>query len=96
MASITIYSTPTCGFCAQEKQWLTENGVAFTEKDITQDAEAYEEAMQKAGQPVVPITDIDGEIIIGFDRAKIEERLKEVGIATGADKPSQSDHEKAA
>ena len=81
MATITLYTTPTCGFCHMEKEWLKEKKIAFTEKDITTDAEAYKEAVEKAKQPVVPITDIDGEIIIGFDRPKLEARLKEVGAA---------------
>ncbi|HEV2413082.1 MAG TPA: glutaredoxin domain-containing protein [Candidatus Saccharimonadales bacterium] len=79
MAKVTIYTTPTCGFCHMEKVWLKDKKVDFTEKDITTDVDAYHEAIQKANQPVVPITDIDGDIIIGFDRPKIESRLKEVG-----------------
>ena len=62
-----------------EKMWLKEKKVDFTEKDISTDVDAYHEAVKKAKQPVVPITDIDGTIIIGFDRPKIESRLKEVG-----------------
>jgi glutaredoxin 3 len=80
MASITIYSTPTCGFCHMEKEWLKEKGIAFAPKDITTDETAFNEAIEKAGQPVVPITDIDGTIIIGFDRPKLEAKLKEVGL----------------
>jgi len=80
MATITIYSTPTCGFCHMEKEWLKEKGIDFTAKDITIDEKAFHEAVDKAGQPVVPITDIDGTIIIGFDRPKIESKLKEVGL----------------
>lgn len=84
-AKIIIYSTPTCGFCHMEKEWLTKLGVEFIEKDITMDEEAYYEAIKKAGQPVVPITDIDGEIIIGFDRPKIEAKIKELGLLKSDD-----------
>jgi len=79
-ATITIYSTPTCGFCHMEKDWLTSLGIEFIHKDITTDEEAYKEVMKKVGQPVTPVTDIDGTIIIGFDRPKLEKRLKEVGL----------------
>lgn len=82
-SKITIYSTPACGFCHMEKEWLTKLGVDFISKDITMDEEAYYEAIKKAGQPVVPITDIDGEIIVGFDRPKIEAKLKELGLLKG-------------
>lgn len=91
MASVVIYSTPTCGFCHQEKEWLDDLGVAYTDKDITQDADAYREALEKAGQPVTPITDIDGEIIIGFDREGLKERLQEVGLLSKEDKSEESD-----
>lgn len=80
MASVIIYSTPTCGYCHMLKEWLTENNVEFEDKDITMDEQAYNEAMEKAGQPVVPIVDIDGDITIGFDREKIEEQLKSKGL----------------
>lgn len=80
MASVILYTTPTCGFCHMEKEWLKQKGIAVTIKDITVDEAAFHEAQEKAGQPVVPITDIDGTIIIGFDRPRLEARLKEVGL----------------
>lgn len=80
MASVTLYTTPTCGFCHMEKEWLKEKGVEVTVKDITTDQKAFGEAIEKAGQPVVPITDIDGTVIIGFDRPHLEAKLKEVGL----------------
>lgn len=80
MATITMYTTPTCGFCHMEKEWLKEKGIKVEVKDITMDEQAYHEAVAKAGQPVVPITDIDGTIIIGFDRPKLEAKLKEVNL----------------
>ena len=80
MASITIYTTPTCGFCHMEMDWLKDKGITFETKDITVDQKALQEVLQKAGQPVTPVTDIDGTIIIGFDRPHLEAKLKEVGL----------------
>ena len=80
MASITIYTTPTCGFCHMEKEWLKEKGIEFTAKDITVDEQAYNEALEKAGQPVVPITDVDGTIIVGFDRPALEKAIRKAGL----------------
>lgn len=77
-AKVTIYSTPWCAFCKTEKQYLEHLGVDFVSKDIEEDAGALEEYSAKTGGRTagVPVTDIDGEIIFGFDRKKIDEVLK--------------------
>ena len=81
-AQITIYSTPWCAFCKTEKQYLDKLGFAYVEKDIEADKAAYEELMAKNGGNFqgVPVTDISGEIILGFDRAKIDATIKEKKI----------------
>jgi len=71
MANITIYSTPTCGYCKMAKEFLTEHKVAYTDKDVTVDTQAREEMIQKSGQLGVPVLDIDGTIIVGFDQKRI-------------------------
>jgi glutaredoxin len=70
---ITIYSTSWCAFCHTEMQWLDKLGIPYTAKDIEADKEAYEELMSKNGGAFqgVPVTDIKGDIILGFDRPKI-------------------------
>lgn len=80
---VIVYSTPWCGFCRTEKQYLEKKGVAFISKDIEEDKSAYEELMAKNGGAFqgVPVTDIDGELVLGFDRPKIDALLKEKGIA---------------
>jgi glutaredoxin-like YruB-family protein len=82
-AQITIYSTTWCAFCKTEKQYLDKLGIAYVEKDIEADKEAYEELMQKSngGYQGVPVTDIAGTLVLGFDRRKIDEVIKEKGIA---------------
>ena len=77
-AQITIYSTPWCAFCKTEKQYLDKLGFAYVEKDIEADKAAYEELMAKNGGNFqgVPVTDISGEIILGFDRPKLTAAIK--------------------
>lgn len=75
---ITIYSTTWCAFCHTEMQWLDKLGIAYTAKDIEADKEAYEELMGKInGNYVgVPVTDVAGDVILGFDRPKIQDAIK--------------------
>lgn len=77
MAEITIYSTPTCGYCKLAKEFFVKNDVAFTEIDVSVDQDKAKEMVEKTGQMGVPviIVDNDGkeEVIVGFDQARIEE-----------------------
>ncbi len=79
---ITIYSTTWCAFCKTEKQYLDKLGIAFVEKDIEEDKAAYEELMSKSegGYQGVPVTDIAGTLVLGFDRRKIDQLIDEKGI----------------
>lgn len=74
---VIIYSTSWCGFCSAEKDWLEHNGINFEAKDIEEDTEARDELLTKMGGEFrgVPVTDIDGEIVLGFDRAKLSKLL---------------------
>ena len=72
---IIIYSTPTCHFCAMAKQYLTEKNFQFENFDVASDVEKRKEMMDKSGQLGVPVIDIDGQIIIGFNRPKINAAL---------------------
>ncbi|MBP6880079.1 NrdH-redoxin [Candidatus Saccharibacteria bacterium] len=74
--TITMYTTPTCGFCHMAKDYFDDNNVKFTQKDVTQDIDAQREMIAKSQQMGVPVIDIDGEIIVGFDKPKIEKLLK--------------------
>ena len=76
-ANVTIYSAPWCAFCKTEKQYLDHLGVSYVVKDIEEEAGVMDELIAKSGQQSVPVTDIDGVIIRGFDRAKIDTTLKE-------------------
>ncbi|MDB5184393.1 MAG: Glutaredoxin [Candidatus Saccharibacteria bacterium] len=74
--SITIYSATWCGFCHATKQYLDKLGIKYTDKDVDDDRSAAEEAVSKSGQRGIPVIDIDGEIIVGFDRPKIDAALQ--------------------
>jgi glutaredoxin-like YruB-family protein len=73
--AVTVYTTPTCGFCRQVKSYLNQKGVPFQEKDVTQDRTAAAEMVQKSGQQGVPVIDIDGNIVVGFDMGRLEPLL---------------------
>jgi len=70
--SVKIYSTPTCPWCIRAKQFLKENNVEFQNIDVSGDQQAIDELMQKSGQMGVPVLDIEGEVIVGFDRERIK------------------------
>lgn len=83
-AKVIIYSTTWCAFCKTEKQYLDRLGVAYVEKDVEEDKAAYEELMSKNGGAFqgVPVTDIAGELVLGFDRPKIDSLVREKGLVT--------------
>lgn len=70
--SVTIYSTPTCHFCQLTKEFFAANGVTYTEHNVAADLEKRQEMIQKSGQMGVPVIIIDEEIIVGFDKPKLE------------------------
>ena len=72
--SVIVFSSNTCPHCHTVKEFLSQKGVEFTERNIQTDPEARKELMKK-GIMAVPVVEIDGETIVGFDRDKIEELL---------------------
>lgn len=75
MANVTIYTTPTCVYCKMTKEFFKENNVEYTEKDVTTDVAARDAMVEKSGQMGVPVIDIDGSIVIGFDKEKLSDLL---------------------
>ncbi len=75
---ITIYSTTWCAFCHTEAQWLDKLGIPYVKKDIEEDKAAYDELMAKSGGNYqgVPVTDVAGDLILGFDRPKLQDAIK--------------------
>ncbi|MCX5725783.1 MAG: glutaredoxin family protein [Candidatus Saganbacteria bacterium] len=75
MPTVKIYSTPTCPYCKMAKDYLKAKGVKLEEIDISADPARADEIFKRSGQTGVPVLDIDGEIIVGFDRQKINKAL---------------------
>ncbi|MCX6779497.1 MAG: glutathione S-transferase N-terminal domain-containing protein [Candidatus Magasanikbacteria bacterium] len=73
---IIVYSTPSCPYCHMAKDYLDSKNIAFTDKNVAIDEDASEEMVKKSGQMGVPVIEIDGKVIIGFDRGAIDELLK--------------------
>ncbi|MBN2531415.1 MAG: glutathione S-transferase N-terminal domain-containing protein [Spirochaetales bacterium] len=74
--AVTIYSTPSCGFCIKVKNYFKEAGVPFTEYNVADNREKAEEMVRKSGQMGVPVIDINGKIIVGFNKPEIDKALK--------------------
>ncbi len=68
---VKLFSTPTCSYCVTLKEFLKEHNVDFEEIDVLEDEEARNYMVEKTGKMEVPVIEIDGEIIVGFDRVKI-------------------------
>jgi len=75
MAKVKVYSTQFCPYCVSLKQFLKKHNVDFEDIDVTKDKKLQDEMIEKSGQMGVPVADIDGEIIIGFDKTKIAKLL---------------------
>lgn len=73
---VTVYTTPTCTWCNTLKTYLRKNGIRFTEIDVASNQTAAQDMVRKSGQQGVPQTDINGEIVIGFDQAKLNRLLE--------------------
>jgi len=76
MAKVIVYSTTTCPYCVMAKDWLKEKKVEYDDINVGKDQEKAKEMIQKSGQMGVPVIDIAGTVIVGFDRPKMEEALK--------------------
>ena len=75
MADVTIYTTPTCVYCRAAKEFFKENNVEYDEKNVAEDEQARDAMVKISGQLGVPVIDVKGNIIIGFDEKKLSERL---------------------
>ncbi len=73
--SVTVYTTPTCTWCTTVKRHLQEHGVQFREVDVSSDQKAAEAMVRRSGQQGVPQTDINGQIVVGFDKVRINSLL---------------------
>lgn len=72
---VKVYSTPACAYCVTLKKFLTEKGIEFDDIDVSEKEKYLKEMIDKSGQMGVPVVDIDGHIVVGFNRDKIAELL---------------------
>jgi glutaredoxin-like YruB-family protein len=75
MKKVTIYSTPTCHYCNMAKDFFKENKITYTEANVATDLAKRSEMVEKSGQMGVPVIDIDGEIMVGFDKSALSKAL---------------------
>ena len=75
MSKIIVYSTPTCHFCHMAKDFFTSKGVVYEDYNVSTDLEKRKEMMEKSWQMGVPVIDIDGQIMVGFDEERISSLL---------------------
>ncbi|MFY9402416.1 MAG: glutaredoxin domain-containing protein [Candidatus Omnitrophota bacterium] len=73
--NVKVYSTATCPWCVRVKQFLKDNNIAFEDYDVGADTKKAEEMVNLSGQMGVPVINIEGEIIVGFDKERIKESL---------------------
>lgn len=74
--SVKVYSTPSCPWCTVAKNYLKSKNVKFEDMDVSKNREAAMEMVQKSGQRGVPVIDIDGNIIVGFDQGAIDNLIR--------------------
>jgi glutaredoxin-like YruB-family protein len=73
--AIKVYSTPTCGYCKLLKEYLREKGVEFQDYDVSVDEHKRNEMVQMTGQMGVPVVDVNGKVMIGFDKSTLDTLL---------------------
>ena len=71
--TITVYSTPTCPYCKLVKEFLKEKNRVFTDVDVSADSDAAKQMVKLSGQMGVPVIDIGGQIIVGWNRTALED-----------------------
>lgn len=75
MAEVKVYSTSTCPHCVRAKEFLADNRIEFENIDVGEDQEKAKEMVDVSGQMGVPVIVIDGEVIVGFDKAALKKKL---------------------
>ncbi len=74
---VTVYSTPTCPYCKLTKEFLKEKGIPFSDVDVSADPAAANEMVKKSGQMGVPVIDINGSVIVGWNKGALEEAISQ-------------------
>jgi glutaredoxin 3 len=72
---VIVYTSPTCPYCTMVKNFLSQRGISFEERDVSRDPSYAQELVSSTGQMGVPVTIIDGQIVVGFDRGRLEQLI---------------------
>lgn len=72
---VIVFSTPNCPYCNMAKRYLRDRGIRFRDVDVSRDPAAARDMVRRSGQQGVPVIDINGKIVVGFDRARIDQLL---------------------
>ena len=72
---VIVYSTPNCPYCHMAKEFFTANNIKYQDINVASDHKAAQEMIKKSGQMGVPVIDIDGTIIVGFDKPAVKKAL---------------------
>lgn len=75
MKNVTIYSTPTCSYCRQAKEFFKEKGIAYTEHNVATDLAKRKEMVDMTQQMGVPVIVVDGEVMVGYDQERLSQLL---------------------
>ncbi len=73
---IKVYSTPTCPYCKMVKKFLQDNSISYQDLNVAEDRAALEDIINRSGQMGVPVIDIDGELVIGYNQVQLKEKLR--------------------
>jgi glutaredoxin 3 len=82
--NVVVYTTPTCGYCYQAKEFLSRQGIPFKEKNVAADRRAATEMVQLSGQQGVPVITVDGEVVVGFNQPRLRQLLQGAKPKLGA------------
>lgn len=75
MAEVKIYSTPTCPHCKSAKKFFAEHNIPYKEFNVSEDRKALDDMIKRSRQMSVPVIDIDGELMVGFDEEKVKRKI---------------------
>jgi len=74
---VVVYSTPTCPYCKRAKDYLSQKGIPFVDRDVAQDRNAAKEMIEKSGQMGVPVITINDEVVVGFNQTLLDQLLSQ-------------------